>query len=86
MVDAASGGGLEGYAILVTGGGSGIGLACAARLAADGAAVTISGRHETVLADAAQRIGATVAWVAGDPGNLKVTYPADLQILEAMLR
>ena len=33
-----------------------------------------------------ERIGATVAWVGGDPGNLKVTYPADLQILEAMLR
>ena len=33
-----------------------------------------------------ERIGATVAWIGGDPGNLKVTYPADLQILEAMLR
>ena len=32
-------GGLEGYAALVTGGGTGIGKACAARLAADGAAV-----------------------------------------------
>lgn len=33
-----------------------------------------------------ERIGEAVAWVAGDPGNLKVTYPADLQILEGMLR
>ena len=33
-----------------------------------------------------ERIGETVAWVAGDPGNLKVTFPADLQILEGMIR
>ena len=37
-------GGLEGYAFIVTGGGTGIGRACAERLAADGAAVTICGR------------------------------------------
>jgi len=34
-------GGLEGIAVVVTGGGTGIGRACAARLARDGAAVTI---------------------------------------------
>lgn len=33
-----------------------------------------------------ERAGEAVAWVAGDPGNLKVTYPDDLQILEAMSR
>jgi len=49
-------GGLEGLAILVTGGGTGIGQACAQRLAADGAAVTICGRTESKLADAAERI------------------------------
>jgi NAD(P)-dependent dehydrogenase (short-subunit alcohol dehydrogenase family) len=48
--------GLEGLAVLVTGGGTGIGRACAARLAADGAAVTICGRRESVLQDAAKRI------------------------------
>ncbi len=31
-----------------------------------------------------ERAGEPIAWVPGDPGNLKVTYPADLQILEAM--
>ena len=36
-----SAGNLQGYAVLVTGGGTGIGAACAAALAADGAAVTI---------------------------------------------
>lgn len=32
-----------------------------------------------------ERAGSSVAWVAGDPGNLKVTYPGDLRILEAMI-
>jgi NAD(P)-dependent dehydrogenase (short-subunit alcohol dehydrogenase family) len=36
--------GIEDWSILVTGGGSGIGLATAIRLAADGAHVTICGR------------------------------------------
>ena len=54
-------GGLEGFAVLVTGGGTGIGRACAERLAADGAAVTICGRTEAKLADAARRIEATAA-------------------------
>ena len=49
-------GGLEGTAVLVTGGGTGIGRACAARLAADGAAVTICGRTESKLQDAAKKI------------------------------
>jgi len=60
-------GGLEGYAVLVTGGGTGIGRACAARLAADGAAVTICGRTESRLADAAQQI----AKVAGHGGSVR---------------
>jgi len=65
-------GGLEGMAVLVTGGGSGIGAACAARLAADGAAVTICGRTETKLEAAASSIeaaaghGGSVQWIAGD--------------------
>ena len=45
-------GGIAGWSILVTGGGSGIGLATAERLAADGAQVTICGRTEQKLADA----------------------------------
>ena len=51
-------GGLEGMAVLVTGGGTGIGAACASRLAADGAAVTICGRTESKLEDAAKKIQA----------------------------
>ena len=51
-------GGLEGTAFLVTGGGTGIGRACAAALAADGAAVTICGRTAERLEEATQRIAA----------------------------
>ena len=50
--------GLEGVGALVTGGGSGIGLASAARLAADGATVTICGRTESRLAEAIAQVGA----------------------------
>lgn len=61
-------GGLEGMAVLVTGGGTGIGRACAAQAAADGAAVTISGRRAEVLEDAAEKIRA----VAGHGGSVQV--------------
>lgn len=77
-------GGLEGMAVLVTGGGSGIGAACAARLAADGAAVTICGRTASKLEAAAERIakgaghGGSVQPVAGD-----VTDEADVERMVA---
>jgi len=51
-------GALAGKAVLVTGGGTGIGRACATSLAADGAAVTLCGRTESKLAEAAKRIEA----------------------------
>jgi NAD(P)-dependent dehydrogenase (short-subunit alcohol dehydrogenase family) len=65
-------GGINGWSILVTGGGSGIGLATAERFAADGAHVTICGRTEQKLADAtehlakAARSGATARYVVAD--------------------
>jgi len=65
-------GGITGWSILVTGGGSGIGLATAERLAADGAHVTICGRTEQKLAEATARIsavaadGATARYVVAD--------------------
>jgi NAD(P)-dependent dehydrogenase (short-subunit alcohol dehydrogenase family) len=73
-------GGLEGMAALVTGGGSGIGLGCALRLAADGAHVTICGRSEGKLAKglealrAAAAAGVTVQSIAAD-----VTVEADVE-------
>jgi len=59
---------LDGWAVLVTGGGTGIGRACAARLAADGAAVTICGRTGATLESAAASIttGPPVRWIVAD--------------------
>ncbi|MGZ6965111.1 MAG: SDR family oxidoreductase [Acidimicrobiia bacterium] len=54
----ASAGNLEGFAALVTGGGSGIGLGCARRLVSDGATVTICGRTEDRLAAACEELAA----------------------------
>ena len=58
-------GGMEGTAALVSGGGTGIGFACAAALVADGAAVTVCGRTEPTLQDAVARLAA----VAGCGGK-----------------
>ncbi len=64
---------LDGCVALVTGGGTGLGKASAIELVRCGAAVTIVGRREEVLADAAREIEAetaadpdTIGWVAGD--------------------
>jgi len=68
-------GGLSGMAVLVTGGGTGIGTACALRAAADGAAVTICGRTESKLEDAAKKIeaqlehGGSIQYIVGDVTN-----------------
>src|SRR6202042_3881717 len=59
--------GIAGWSILVTGGGSGIGLATAERFAADGAHVTICGRTEQKLVDARARI--TAAATGGAPAH-----------------
>jgi 7-alpha-hydroxysteroid dehydrogenase len=64
-------GGLEGMAVLVTGGGTGIGRACALRLAADGAAVTVSGRTETSLAESVLLINAA-ADASGHGGSARL--------------
>jgi NAD(P)-dependent dehydrogenase (short-subunit alcohol dehydrogenase family) len=62
---------LSGAGALVTGGGSGIGLACATGLAAAGAVVTVCGRSEERLRAGVAAIssavpGARTAWVVAD--------------------
>ena len=64
---------LSGQHFLITGGGSGIGLACAARLRADGGVVTLMGRTQQKLDTAAARLretpGAEVRVAVGDVAN-----------------
>ncbi|MGV9391016.1 SDR family NAD(P)-dependent oxidoreductase [Streptomyces olivaceus] len=73
---------LEGKTAVVTGGGTGIGLASAVRLAADGAHVFVTGRRKAELDAAVETIGAARATaVAGD-----TTDPADLDRLYEAVR
>ncbi len=60
--------GIAGYAALVTGGGSGIGLATAAHLVRDGAHVTICGRTEQKLADAVAELDVIASSAAATDG------------------
>ncbi|MFD9542483.1 SDR family oxidoreductase [Streptomyces sp. NPDC060022] len=71
---------LEGKTALVTGGSTGIGLASAVRMAAEGAHVFITGRRKTELDAAVETIGSATA-VIGDIANL-----ADLDRLYEAVR
>jgi NAD(P)-dependent dehydrogenase (short-subunit alcohol dehydrogenase family) len=55
-----------GHGALVTGGGSGLGLACAKRLVAEGAVVTLCGRDEARLKEGAALLGNGVHTVICD--------------------
>ncbi len=57
---------LSDHSVLITGGGTGIGRACAARLVEDGAHVTICGRTESSLQDATARIGGGARYIVAD--------------------
>jgi NAD(P)-dependent dehydrogenase (short-subunit alcohol dehydrogenase family) len=62
--------------VVVTGGGTGIGYAVAEVFAKAGDRVTITGRREAVLADAAGRLGAGhVAFDAADPAAVEDALP-----------
>ncbi|WP_439378798.1 SDR family NAD(P)-dependent oxidoreductase [Amycolatopsis lexingtonensis] len=72
---------LAGKTAVVTGGGTrGIGRATAARLAAEGAHVFITGRRTAELDEAVAAIGGNVTAVPGD-----ITDPADLDRLYAVV-
>ena len=76
----AEGAPLAGRRALVTGGGTGIGLACARALADAGAHVTVLGRREAPLR-AAVEAGAASALVAADvAGDLPPLPPCDLLV------
>jgi NAD(P)-dependent dehydrogenase (short-subunit alcohol dehydrogenase family) len=71
---------LDGKTAVVTGGSSGIGLATAVRLAAEGAHVFVTGRRKAELDAAVEVIGSATA-VAGD-----ISDPADLDRLYDAVR
>ncbi|MFN2538233.1 MAG: SDR family NAD(P)-dependent oxidoreductase [Mycobacteriales bacterium] len=58
--------GLEGTVALVSGGGTGIGFACAEALLTDGADVTICGRTEDTLKAAVDQLGERASYVVAD--------------------
>ena len=72
---------LDGKVAVVTGGTSGIGLASARRLAAEGAHVFITGRRQPELDAAVKAIGSRATGVQGDVANL-----ADLDRLYAVVK
>jgi NAD(P)-dependent dehydrogenase (short-subunit alcohol dehydrogenase family) len=72
---------LEGKTALITGGGTGIGLATAKQFVNEGAYVFITGRREPELAAAVKEIGRNVTSVQGDVSNL-----ADLDRLFAQIK
>jgi 7-alpha-hydroxysteroid dehydrogenase len=57
---------LEGSVALVSGGGTGIGFACAAALARDGARVVVCGRTEDTLKQAVDRLGPSSSYAVTD--------------------
>ena len=75
---------IEGLTALVTGGGSGIGLATAQRLASDGAHVTICGRTEERLKKAEAEISAAGVAAGGSIRSIVADVTVDDQVAAAV--
>ena len=72
----------EGKVGFVTGGGTGIGLACARSIVAGGGRVTLAGRREDVLRDAARALGASADWARCDVTDDASVDAAVAQVVE----
>ena len=60
---------LKGKSIIITGGGSGIGLACTQLFSDEGAQVAIFGRREDRLNATVKKIGSQLLTVTGGPDD-----------------
>lgn len=72
---------LQGKTVLLTGGGSGIGLASARLLAAEGARVVLIGRTEAKLKEAVATLGGNCTYKVADVGNDLQVQAVVLQVL-----
>ncbi|MEZ5099259.1 MAG: SDR family oxidoreductase [Thermoleophilia bacterium] len=71
---------LAGQHALVTGGGTGIGRACAVELARRGASITVTGRRPEPLAEAVAEIEALGGRAFAVPGDMTVTADVDAAV------
>ena len=74
---------LSGHHIVITGGGTGLGLAMAKRLAGLGSSVTINGRREEKLMDAVKEIQGAGGQVAGITCNVRDHESVELFFVQA---
>jgi NAD(P)-dependent dehydrogenase (short-subunit alcohol dehydrogenase family) len=74
----------DGQVAFVSGGGSGIGLACAREVVRGGGSVMIAGRREAVLRDAAAALGPRAHWVQCDVGSEDSVEKAVAETVERM--
>lgn len=74
--------GLEGAGVVVTGGGSGIGLACAEAFALEGAHVTVLDRNPDARASVTARVGTDAAFVRADVRSESEIQNAVRQIVD----